>query len=556
MSRVPRWRLGAPTGLLALLATWGVFFVWIWPRLFFQNETGLYAGSPIIWADWAMHLDYAGVFAFRSPSDWFGDNPFFLGAPFNYHFAADLLSGLLHRVGVEWVDAFVIPSILSSLGLLLALYLVYVTVLRSGGQTFTAVTLFFLNGGLGFLILLPELVRSGELETLFYPAQPVTDRPDQGIHWISIITSQLFPQRAVLLGLPVALLFVWGLQGWYQRRFEGVPVWKAAIFGLASAALYFLHVHSWLALAALCGVFFLFSPRRIGHWAAMLGGAALPAAAIFYLFYHGAGGSGFFEWYPGWLANPQENGKLNLIELWIVNWGLFLPVAVLGAARLRLYRNPLVVGGFVLFAFAHLVKMQPWAWDNTKLLIWAHLLLVIPVAAYLGLLWEQRGIRGTIAKGLAGIILVLLTASGGLDLVRASQLGRNTVRLFSPVELRLAQQLRDLSRPMDVVLNAYDHRHWVPVLTSRPQLMAYPGWLWSWGINYTARQAEVHEMYAGGEQSERLLEHYQVRYVVVGPAERNLFAVNEGFFAEHFPVVLREGDTTVYAIGGTGLKPL
>jgi hypothetical protein len=216
---------------------------------------------------------------------------------------------------------------------------------------------------------------------------------------------------------------------------------------------------------------------------------------------------------------------------------------------LRLYRNPLVIGGLGLFIIVNLVKIQPWVWDNTKVLTWAHLLLCIPVTAYLGYLWEQRGNIGISVAGklLAVIFGILIVASGGMDAWRLAE-GRHNYMMYTREELALADKLREISSINDVVLASADHHHWV-TLTGRQQLMGYTGWLVSWGIDPYPREKDVRELYQGGPAAQQLMEKYNIRYVIVGPKERELIKpVNENYFQGRYPVVLQQGTTKVYCV--------
>ena len=49
--------------VLCGLATWGVYFSLVWPRMLFERTDGVYAGMRTVWGDWALHFAYAGVFA-------------------------------------------------------------------------------------------------------------------------------------------------------------------------------------------------------------------------------------------------------------------------------------------------------------------------------------------------------------------------------------------------------------------------------------------------------------------------------------------------------------
>ena len=118
-------------GLGAVLMTWGVYFLYLWPKMLFWSAKGIMAGWIGLWGDWAAHLSYASVFAYRPITNWFTAHPLYWDHKFTYPFAADAISGLLMRLGVDVVPAFVVPSIITTLFLLIALYAFYYFILKS-----------------------------------------------------------------------------------------------------------------------------------------------------------------------------------------------------------------------------------------------------------------------------------------------------------------------------------------------------------------------------------------------------------------------------------------
>jgi uncharacterized membrane protein len=77
--------------------------------------------------------------------------------------------------------------------------------------------------------------------------------------------------------------------------------------------------------------------------------------------------------------------------------------------------------------------------------------------------------------------------------------------------------------------------------------MRFPGHLWSHGIDYADREADVKRMYAGGADADSLLQSYGVDYVIISPEERSSVAPNEAFFKK-FPVVATVGQDIVYKV--------
>jgi uncharacterized membrane protein len=74
--------------------------------------------------------------------------------------------------------------------------------------------------------------------------------------------------------------------------------------------------------------------------------------------------------------------------------------------------------------------------------------------------------------------------------------------------------------------------------------MGYGGHLWSQGVDYAPREAEIKRIYAGAPDAGSLLARYGVRYVVVSPLERTQMPINEQFFTRFEKV----GETGAYRL--------
>lgn len=534
-----QWR----RGLAVALASWGVYFVVLWPRMFFERADGLYAGWRTLWADWVAHLAYANVFAERSPASWFGSHPLFATQRFDYPFLADAISGLLMRAGLDRVDAFVWPSLLASLALVALLYAFYARQLAAPGRALLALTLFLANGGLGFLLFASDLARSPAWASLAVPPREYTWLLEHHIEWINIVTSELLPQRGLLLGLPIGLGVLLVLLRQQATGFAHASLAKLVALGLLASVLVVTHAHSFLALAWICAWLFAFDLRHWRPWLTFAAATAVPALALVALSYQDVGSRRFFAWYPGWLANP---GGPHPISFWLfmwLNWGTFLPLAAVAIVRLRGWRQPLVLAGASLFLAAMLFRFQPHPWDNTKLLTWAQLLLAAPVAQYLAGLWARPG---ALARQLAVALFCFTTASGFLDLWRLLGGDAVSVRMWSREELQLAESVRRLAPPDALVLCSDDHHHWVHALAGRRVLLGYRGWLASYGIDYTAVERDVGAMLKSGDPE--LLERYGVGFVVIGRSEREIFGARKESFEARHPVVAQGAGSQVFDV--------
>jgi len=315
--------------------------------------------------------------------------------------------------------------------------------------------------------------------------------------------------------------------------------------GAIPAVLVITHMHSFLAVVWLCGMTLLYHRRNYPQWLTFAVSAGLPSVILFSLLYAGSGAGGCIEWYPGWLTNPGERRDIPLwLFLWL-NWGVFLPLAAVSFVRFRYYRDPLVLGGATLFVLCFLLRFQPNAWDNTKLLTWSHLLLCVPVARYLAHLWSKPAL---ISRCLAVVLLVFTTASGTLDLWRMTRTESVAHRMWSREELALADDFREVSEPTSLVLCSDDHHHWVSSLSGRQILLGYRGWLASYGLDYGPIARDIRTMLEGGPNAEALIARYGVEFVVIGRTERRDFGANESYFEQRHELILDRAGNKVFSI--------
>ncbi len=518
-----------------------------------------------VWADWSAHLAYSGHFAWRPIGDWFESHPLFYGAGFTYPFAMDGLSGILIKLGMNEAGSFVVPSILTTFYLLFILWLFYNSFLRSGVWSFLAVTLFLAGGSMLLLwYYLPEFIRNSARLPLDY---------EQVIPWKNIIVSEILPQRAFLLGMPWMLTIIYFL----LRLREQAKHWHIGLLGAASAALLVIHVHSFITLAIFGVVLFAmhwWQWRQIISYGLATGLFALP---IYLWMFHGdLATESFIRWHGGWMAfsstdlvpgiaNTHLHNSMQWIFFWLFNWSIFLPLAAFTTWSTKLYRHPIVVAGFVIFAIANLVMFQPWEWDNTKILTWSYLFLIVPIVAWFQQIWNQ--IPRAIAAAIITLCVGLLTLGGALEIgihtghvaesrlrlvetARADQVNpqRTEHTIYSQADYEIAKSFREISEPTDVVLTADRVNNWITGLTGRNILLGYRGWMWTYGLDDAGRYTDMLAIYAGTEKTPELLEKYGVDYVMIGGQELNDYRANEQYFAENYSAVIDTNQYRIYEI--------
>ncbi|HUY96108.1 MAG TPA: hypothetical protein VMW47_00505 [Verrucomicrobiae bacterium] len=320
----------------------------------------------------------------------------------------------------------------------------------------------------------------------------------------------------------------------------------------------------------------LFPVLQLG-WMASPGGpcsaAQVHAGALCSgLYLAGAGPAAVLRYLATTLAAPSFWN--DLVGFWFVNTGLFLPLCLLAAllawrSRGRALRLPgapppgvvrFCAPAFLLFLLANVAILQPWSWDDTKLLAPWYVLAAIPVAGLLRPLLR----RGWSAL-LAAVVLGTLVASGVLAVARSvpgeGPAAQGTTPAVSvpwagPTEQKVAQVVRRLTPPGAVFLTEGQPNDPVATLAGRQLVLAYDGWLWSYGIPLRSTYEAVTRMFAGCPvgvrrcAATRLMRAHHVAYVELEPGDYNNLAVNTAWFrAMHFPVLVDVGGYVIYEVG-------
>lgn len=501
----------------------------------------MFVGHINMWGDWAAHFTMGSAMGYRELL--LGDSPFLLGARFSYPFAANFISAILIRVGVPFFSAFVIPSLIMSWALIFALYYFFKTLLSNKVLAVVAALLFLLNGGLGFYYFGQDIAASNEpLQTIINPPHEYTRLDSENIKWISIIDSMVIPQRAFNLGFPLTLL---ALALVYSAVFQKTekPFWRLGIAGVILGLMPIIHTHSFMAAGIILSFWLgtsLWLPhpkQQIKKWA-VLGGISLFFAIplVGYFFWNQT--QGFIKWHPGWLAKDFE---MNWLVFWFKNWLVMPILGMIGFALLLKKSQPkkrwLVAGIWLpfllLFVVANLFLFQPFAWDNTKVLVWAAVGIAGLSAVFLRLLFIHKNM---IIRLLAVGLFVVSIASGTIDTYWIVRTDLHQYRMYTAEELELAAWVKENTNPEAVWLTGDQHNHWLFNLTGRQSVMTYRGWLWTHGYNYLPIERDVRQMYQEPAARE-LFQKYNVEYVLIGPHEKRELGATEDRMLESWQLI-------------------
>lgn len=524
-----------------LLWLWIVYFTWLWLNQYWSDGDRVYSGSIASWADGSAHLAYASRFAY---GDIFSNQlPIYAGYPFSYPFVTDALPGLTSRLlPIPLLASYQLWGILLSILVILVLFYFFRTLTQRVDSAILSLYLFLLSGGAGGWYWLRDKIDSGNLYSVFEPlTQEYTQYADKGIHMLNNISGMLLPQRAFLLGLVFGCIIL-GLC-WQIYTSKQKLGWKHFLtLGVSLGLLPIIHPHTLIFVSLfVCwtGLLTLLRYRWQWVWAFMPAASiGLGLIAIFIL--PTVEGSGFTQWYPGWLAADKE---INWFWFWWLNWGFFLPLGLWSfwqaGNKEKLFWSPV----WLWFALANLIQFQPYIWDNSKIFLWIHLVISIFIAGWL----VQNHFKSKPVDFLfVGAIIILLAFSGGLDSIRLLQFEQNKIELLSQEEIELAEFVRESTAPDAIILTSDRHNHPVSILTGRQIIMGYRGWLWTYGIDYNKRQRLVEIIYEGFSDWQENITDLGIDYIVIGPSERYQYQINDPVFDQNLELVYQSENHLVY----------
>lgn len=408
------------------------------------------------------------------------------GHKFSYPFLIDWLSAILVKLGLDLRWALIIP------GWILSLILIWLIV-RLGQK---------LTGSLAV----------GRLASLIFLF-------NGGKKFLNIVVAQLMPQRGWLLGMSLGIIIYLLFWQWLEKKQKKYLL----IAGIIAGCLPLIHLHSLAAVIFVAGWLVIFNFSR--QWLYFFLPLALLATPQILSFY--SLGLHLIKFNPQWLG---------------LDLGLVIILGLIGFIKADKRLKKFVLPFWGLFILASLFVFQPFDWDNTKIFDHWYLMLAILASLALQKMWQ----KSWWLKIGAGILFGLMIWPGLAETIKFNQYQKNKYLFFGNEELALAEVGKKNIPPQAVVLTASNHNHWLPTLTGRKIVLGYTAWLWSYGVNYQQREADVKLMYQTGSKS--LLEKYKVNYVLIGPEERRQFRVNEAWFNKNFPVIELNRENKLYQI--------
>lgn len=539
---------------------WLIYFAYFWSQAITIDATGNVITNHVnIWGDWAAHFTMGSRMAFDKLI--LLQSPFIIGKPFGYPFITNLISAVLVRLGVGFFNSFIIPSFILSLITVWALFFFYQKIFKSSLTAIIASLLFLLNGGLGFIYFIKDLLESkSPLLTALNPPQQYTNIEPLFYRWISVIDSMIIPQRAFSLGFPltlIALTLSWSIfiKPKKKKRIKTTQfIAPVLILGLMPL----IHTHSFLAAFIILTTWALgdfltrsFDIKTLKKWLLLLAGVSIIAIPIIKVFLFSQVSNQFIRWFPGWYIHDYSNE--NWLIFWIKNWGFIPLLAILGLVNLikkKKDKNISIITFtpfFIIFIILNLFLLQPFIWDNTKLVVWSSVGFSGLAAHFLISMWQKKRTHTVLAKLFIAIIFFISIFSGSLDAYRIIRFKLHSHVMYTKEEIELVEWAKNKTNPKSVWLTGDNHNHWLFNLTGRQTLMTYRGWLWTHGYKYHDLEKDIAQMFKQPLSSQDLFNKYSVDYIVIGPNEKHTWKANQDEFSK-FNLIKSSPNYKIYSL--------
>ncbi len=545
--------------LLFILLTFGLYFIKVFAKILFFKDGNLYAGHPNVWSDWALHITLTNNFVNQPINEWFVHHPYFAQGKLTYPFLSSLISAELIKLGLPLTNSLIYPSFILTILFLVGFYFFAFRLTSNKNTAVLSIFIFITSAGLGFLNFIKKILLTQNWQLLNYPPKDYTRILKY--QWLAgnIPTAMLVPQRTFLLGITIGIYSLLLLLVGVDKKNKKLLVLGGVLAGILPIA----HAHSFIAILVISATYSIITLLQskkgsIKKELLLLLHFIIPTTIIsialyLYFIYGKVQKTNFTTISLGWTA---EKNILAWLKLWWNIWGIAIPIAVysyltnyhnLLKTKVRnINKNNLIHLGFLLlFIISNIVIFQPTAWDNSKLFAWVYLSISILTANLVSSLFNKKSI---LKKILAMIIIILISSTGILELIRLQKLEKNTYLLSTKEDIKLYSQLKTLTPTNSIFLSASNHNHPVLMWGARPTLLGYQGWVVNFGFNIKQTSQDVKNIYQLPAFNQQLLQQYHLNYIIVGPREKREFQVDQEYFDHHYPVILQNYSTKIYQV--------
>jgi hypothetical protein len=507
--------------------------------MFFFDGQIYWAGWQAIWGDWTTHIAYITNFAYRPfPLPY---NPQLLGEPFRYHFAADLLSGLLMKIGLSLTQSTVIPSIICMELLIIFVYRFFLHLFKKRSVAMISSLLFFFNGGFGMFIFIYNVLVIHNPLPPSPPLYMLTKDDSNGIRWMNFFLAEFIPQRAFLLGAPITIYVLTKAWEIYTSGIQKISKNMLVFIGIISGLLPVIHYQSFFVVFAvmiyICIISIVETRKYYVKWLWLFS----PLIGIsFYIMFISFGGipTGNIRFQTGSIG-PSE--LLPSIWFWIINTGVMsflIPIAFIKSSKkIQVFYIPFLC----IFIISNIVVFQHDPWDNRKFLVYWYLASAGLVGNLLLKIADNKQLL------LSFLLFFLAIISGFIDSINLLNTDKQKYRMFSVQDTLFTQTVRSKTGVNDVFLTAPTNTYF-GLTGGRQIVMGWEVWLQNYGYSTKEKSRDIKAIYAGQESSRLLIDKYSIDYIVVGPSERGYYEINDSYFQNIGKVFLQNDMTIIYDV--------
>lgn len=533
------------------------------------------------YGDIPLHLTQISKFAFNNMFDL--SEPIFYNAELQYPFIINLISAIFVRLFGSLRFGTLFPIMALVIANIILVFILFKNFLKNSLLALLALYTFFLGSGFGAYSYIVQAVKSGDSIGQFFNYLTVKNismiskwdavYPKQNIDFGAPLSLVFLHQRPFFLGLFVFLLFLFLLLKIHRTQDRKHLIWAGILLGI----LPIVHTHSFVAASLVMLVFLIleFTNRGFSYLKrfSLIFWVSIPLALIQLLYLLGnktgfhSGGS-FLHFRLGWMVQPTIGSikfavglprilSLEFLKFNWVNFGVILPVflvslififrskfkTVLSSAWSNVFFALCAAG---LFLAGQIVRFQPWDYDNNKILVYFQFF-----AAPLAIWVLAKLIKSRKALGIAAMVLFLALSltSGILDIAPRLKVKKENIPVIFNVNAQgLAGFVLNNIPANQLILTGTTHLNLISSLAGRSVLVGYPGWLWTRGINYQEREADVKRFYSDPMANKDIIYKYGVSYVLFDPQARYDFKADQKVFDAEFSKIYSNSEYALYKI--------
>ena len=531
------------------------------------------------------------------------------GNKLSYPFLCNSISSSIYLFGSSLRVAYITPMLTAFLQVVVGIFVLGKSMLKSKGKATLAWIFFIFNGGFGIYYFLQNVTKDSTVFTRIFTEfyQTPTNYVDGNICWANVLVDILLPQRATLFGwsilIPVVYLLYQGIQQKKRSYFVAVAI--------LAGALPMIHTHSFLAMGCICAMWLIYSMRSELNQEWKNKKSKIELLVIFSFFFV----MSLLDLIRRKIDVPSKvylfialsvvlvivilciylgirgirtNGKNSMI--W--NWLLLLGIVIILALPQLVYWTFSQANGeqFVRGSFN-------WAnQDNIYLLFYVKNMGIVWLIGILALIFTRTRNYFMVAPTffiwtlvelvafqpnvydnnkllyIAYLFFCFFAADYIVELVKKFRseavktgiivcvvfissisailtMGREIVsdyELYSADEIAMCKYIEETTEPTDVILTDTRYNNGVAALTGRNIVCGSESYLYFHGLSYLQQAEDVMNMYQNPANMP-LFDLYQVKYVYIGDSERNSYGISdESAFANDFEIVHQIGEVTLY----------